>query len=63
MRSTRAPAMRAKAESPIQVYPGTRHGVPADYRDVYDEAAAKNGWAHEALLRRARRGAVSQAAR
>ena len=44
-------AMRAalgaagKTSSSIYVYPGTQHGFHADYRDVYDEAAAKDGWA------------------
>ena len=34
-----------KTQSSIHVYPGTQHGFHADYRDVYDEAAAKDGWA------------------
>lgn len=44
-------AMRAalsaagKSSSSIHVYPGTHHGFHADYREVYDEAAAKDGWA------------------
>lgn len=44
-------AMRAalsaagKIGSSIHVYPGTQHGFHADYREVYDEAAAKDGWA------------------
>ena len=25
--------------------PGTQHGFHADYREVYDESAAKDGWA------------------
>jgi carboxymethylenebutenolidase len=32
-------------QSSIHVYPGTQHGFHADYREVYDEAAAKDGWA------------------
>jgi carboxymethylenebutenolidase len=45
-----AEAMRAalnaagKTDSSIHVYPGTHHGFHADYRDVYDEAAATDGW-------------------
>lgn len=31
--------------SSIHVYPGTQHGFHADYREIYDEAAAKDGWA------------------
>lgn len=44
-------AMRAalnaagKTGSSIHVYPGTQHGFHADYREVYDEAAATDGWA------------------
>jgi carboxymethylenebutenolidase len=34
-----------KTGSAIHVYPGTQHGFHADYREVYDEAAAKDGWA------------------
>ena len=34
-----------KTQSSIHVYPGTQHGFHADYREVYDEAAAKDGWA------------------
>ena len=34
-----------KSSSSIHVYPGTHHGFHADYREVYDEAAAKDGWA------------------
>ena len=43
-------AMRAalsaagNSRSSIHVYPGTQHGFHADYREVYDEAAAKDGW-------------------
>ena len=33
-----------KTNSSIHVYPGTQHGFHADYREVYDEAAAKDGW-------------------
>lgn len=29
----------------MHVYPGTQHGFHADYREVYDEQAAKDGWA------------------
>ena len=38
-------AAAGKAGSSIHVYPGTQHGFHADYREVYDEAAAKDGWA------------------
>lgn len=31
--------------SAIHVYPGTQHGFHADYREVYDAAAATDGWA------------------
>lgn len=34
-----------KTGASIHVYPGTQHGFHADYREVYDEAAAKDGWA------------------
>ena len=34
-----------KTGSSIHVYPGTQHGFHADYREIYDEAAAKDGWA------------------
>jgi carboxymethylenebutenolidase len=30
--------------SSIHIYPGTHHGFHADYREVYDAAAAKDGW-------------------
>ncbi|HKP23859.1 MAG TPA: dienelactone hydrolase family protein [Dongiaceae bacterium] len=33
-----------KTGSSIHVYPGTQHGFHADYREIYDEAAAKDGW-------------------
>lgn len=33
-----------KTHASIHVYPGTQHGFHADYREVYDEAAAKDGW-------------------
>jgi carboxymethylenebutenolidase len=38
-------AAAGKAASSIHVYPGTQHGFHADYREVYDEAAARDGWA------------------
>jgi carboxymethylenebutenolidase len=38
-------AAAGKAGSSIHVYPNTQHGFHADYREVYDEAAAKDGWA------------------
>lgn len=34
-----------KTDSSIHVYPGTQHGFHADYREIYDEAAARDGWA------------------
>src|SRR5262245_31586772 len=34
-----------KTSSSIHVYPGTQHGFHADYREIYDEAAAQDGWA------------------
>ncbi|HEX6119843.1 MAG TPA: dienelactone hydrolase family protein [Dongiaceae bacterium] len=34
-----------KTQSSIHVYPGTQHGFHADYREAYNEAAAKDGWA------------------
>jgi carboxymethylenebutenolidase len=37
-------AAAGKTRSSIHVYPGTQHGFHADYREVYDEAAAKDGW-------------------
>jgi carboxymethylenebutenolidase len=37
-------AAAGKTKSSIHVYPGTQHGFHADYREVYDEAAAKDGW-------------------
>ncbi|MEZ5833192.1 MAG: dienelactone hydrolase family protein [Dongiaceae bacterium] len=37
-------AAAGKVQSSIHVYPGTQHGFHADYREVYDEAAAKDGW-------------------
>jgi carboxymethylenebutenolidase len=33
-----------KMQSSIHVYPGTQHGFHADYREAYNEAAAKDGW-------------------
>jgi carboxymethylenebutenolidase len=38
-------AAAGKAGSSIHVYPKTQHGFHADYREVYDEAAATDGWA------------------
>jgi carboxymethylenebutenolidase len=44
-------AMRAalkaagNTKSDIHVYPGAQHGFHADYRDSYNETAAKDGWA------------------
>lgn len=32
-------------DSSIHVYSGTQHGFHADYREAYNEAAAKDGWA------------------
>ena len=37
-------AAAGKTGSSIHVYPGTQHGFHADYREIYDEAAAKDGW-------------------
>jgi carboxymethylenebutenolidase len=37
-------AAAGKTQSSIHVYPGTQHGFHADYREIYDEAAAKDGW-------------------
>ena len=37
-------AAAGKTQSSIHVYPGTQHGFHADYREVYDEAAARDGW-------------------
>jgi carboxymethylenebutenolidase len=37
-------AAAGKTQSAIHVYPGTQHGFHADYREVYDEAAAADGW-------------------
>jgi carboxymethylenebutenolidase len=34
-----------KTRSSIHVYPGTQHGFHADYREAYNETAAKDGWA------------------
>jgi carboxymethylenebutenolidase len=34
-----------KTQSSIHVYPGTQHGFHADYREAYNEAAARDGWA------------------
>jgi carboxymethylenebutenolidase len=42
MRAALAAAGDARAS--IHVYPGTQHGFHADYREVHDEAAAKDGW-------------------
>jgi carboxymethylenebutenolidase len=38
-------AKAGKTQSAIHVYPGTQHGFHADYREAYNEAAAKDGWA------------------
>ena len=38
-------AAAGKMQSSIHVYAGAQHGFHADYREVYDEAAAKDGWA------------------
>jgi carboxymethylenebutenolidase len=38
-------AAAGKMQSSIHVYPGTQHGFHADYREAYNEAAAKDGWA------------------
>lgn len=37
-------AKAGNTRSSIHVYPGTQHGFHADYREVYDEAAAGDGW-------------------
>jgi carboxymethylenebutenolidase len=37
-------AAAGKTQSSIHVHPGTQHGFHADYREIYDEAAAKDGW-------------------
>lgn len=38
-------AAAGNMRSSIHVYPGTQHGFHADYREAYNEAAAKEGWA------------------
>jgi carboxymethylenebutenolidase len=35
----------ADSESRIEIFPGVAHGFHADYRAVYDKAAAEAGWA------------------
>jgi len=42
MRAALQAAGNMKAE--IRVYPGAQHGFHADYRDSYNETAAKDGW-------------------
>jgi carboxymethylenebutenolidase len=37
-------AAAGNMRSSIHVYPGTQHGFHADYREAYNEAAAKDGW-------------------
>jgi carboxymethylenebutenolidase len=37
-------AAAGKTGSSIHVYPGTQHGFHADYREIYDETAAQDGW-------------------
>jgi len=37
-------AAAGRTASSIHVYPGTHHGFHADYREIYDETAAKDGW-------------------
>jgi carboxymethylenebutenolidase len=43
MRAALAAAGDTKSE--IVVYPGADHGFLADYRPMYNEAAAKDAWA------------------
>ena len=38
-------AAAGRTDSEIIVYPGTDHGFHADYRPMYDAAAAADGWA------------------
>jgi carboxymethylenebutenolidase len=40
----RAALKQAKSKSEIIVYPGADHGFHADYRPMYDEKSAKDGW-------------------
>lgn len=42
MRAALTPA--GKSGSSMHVYPRSQHGFHADYREVYDKAAAKDGW-------------------
>ena len=43
-------AAAGRTDSGITVYPGTQHGFHADYRPMFDAAAAADGWARMTAL-------------